>query len=149
MWKLHGSLFFAIERSEMTLSETELAIKTPLIVGTVVLLERSKVMEDYKNLDELIKKTEEALIVMDPNTDDYDKMVETLAKLRDLKPKQEVKKSWRDNIKDLAQPIAMVVCAGIAAIVGVYQTKKISDIEDEGVVTKSKTMSTMSKPKLW
>ena len=105
-------------------------------------------MEDYKNLDELIKKTEEALIVMDPNTDDYDKTVETLAKLRGLKPKPEVKKSWKDYIKDMAQPIAMVFCGLLAAGVGVYQTKKVSDIEDEGVVTKSKTMSTWNKPKI-
>ena len=88
-------------------------------------------MEDYKNLDELIKKTEEALIAMDPNTDDYDKTVETLAKLRGLKPKPEVKKSWKDYIKDMAQPIAMVFCGLLAAGVGVYQTKKVSDIEDE------------------
>ena len=105
-------------------------------------------MEDYKNLDELIKKTEEALIAMDPNTDDYDKTVETLAKLRGLKPKPEVKKSWKDYIKDMAQPIAMVFCGFLAAGVAVYQTKKVSDIEDEGVVPKSKTMSTWNKPKI-
>ena len=105
-------------------------------------------MEDYKNLDELIEKTEEALKTMEPNTDDYDKTVETLVKLRGLKPKPEVKKSKMDYLKDLAQPIAMVFCGLLAAGVGVYQTKKVSDIEDEGVVTKSKTMSTWNKPKI-
>lgn len=104
---------------------------------------------DDKRLDELIEKTEETLLGLNPNTEDYDKTVETLAKLRGLKPKKEPKKSWKDNIKDLAQPIAMVVCAVIAGGVGVYQTKKVSDMEDEGVVGKSKTLSTVSKPKLW
>lgn len=106
-------------------------------------------MEDKQKLDELIERTEETLLLLNPNTEDYDKTVETLAKLYSLKPKPEPKKSWRDNVKDLAQPIAMVVCAGIAAVVGVYQTKKVSEIEDEGVVTKPKTMSTWNKMKFW
>lgn len=106
---------------------------------------------DDKRLDEIIKSAEENLSTLDKNSEDFDKGVDNLVKLRGLrKPEKEEKKGlfkWFSP-DALLQAFVALVGIGVSAGVASYQTRKVSDIEDEGVVTKSKTMSTMQKPKL-
>lgn len=102
---------------------------------------------DDKKLKEEIERFEEYVETLDPGTEEYEKAVEILTKLRGMLPKPEPKKSKADYAKDFGQPAAMVLCAFMAFVLGLIQTNKVSEIENEGVVEKPKTMSLWNKMK--
>ena len=100
---------------------------------------------DDKNLELIIGNAEENLKTLNPNSEDFDKGVDNLVKLRGMKkPEKEARKGLFKWFSPDALLQAFIALVGIftSAFVAGYQTKKVSEIEDEGVVTKSKTMST-------
>lgn len=107
---------------------------------------------DNEKVEELINKQLDYLNGLEPGTEEYAKGMKQLGELNKMR-----KRSPFDIGLDITKALAPavitgafgVICTKMSCRTAVYQTDKVSDLEDVGVVGKSKTLTTISKPRLF
>lgn len=107
---------------------------------------------DNKKLEELIDKQIDYLNGLEPGTEEYAKAMKQLNEVNKMR-----KRTPLDIGLDITKVVAPavitgafgVICTKMSCKTAVYQTDRVSDLEDVGVVGKSKTLTTVSKPRLF
>ncbi len=107
---------------------------------------------DNKKVEELINKQIDYLNGLEPGTEEYAKGMKQLGELNKMRKRTPLDIGL--EVTKVVVPAMItgtfgVICTKMSCRTAVYQTDRVSDLEDVGVVGKSKTLTTVSKPRLF